>query len=96
MHITAYSFCNFKHICFYLNKIKPESRADQISHTLPTTRHRCNLDSMGLGAKPRRWAPLTQASIVKIWFFFWFWIRLFVLVLLIWKFLHRKDFTFYV
>jgi len=26
------------------------SRADQISHTLPTTRHRCNLDCMGLGA----------------------------------------------
>jgi len=30
-------------------------RADQISHTLPTTHHRCNLDCMGLGAKPRRW-----------------------------------------
>jgi len=24
---------------------------------LPTTRHRCNLDCVGLGAKPRRWAP---------------------------------------
>jgi len=23
--------------------------ADQISHTLPTTRHRCNLDCVGLG-----------------------------------------------
>jgi len=36
-----------------------KSRANQISHTLPTTRHRCNLDCVGLGAKPRRWAPLT-------------------------------------
>jgi len=36
-----------------------KSRANQISHTLPTTRHRCNLDRVGLGAKPRRWAPLT-------------------------------------
>jgi len=26
---------------------------------LPTTRHRCNLDCMGLGVKPRNWAPLT-------------------------------------
>jgi len=29
-----------------------KSRADQISHKLPTTRHRCNL-MCGLGAKPR-------------------------------------------
>jgi len=35
-------------------------RADQISHTLPTTRHRCNLDCVDLGAKLRRWAPLTR------------------------------------
>jgi len=35
-------------------------RADQISHALPTTRHRYNLDCVGLGAKPRRWAPLTR------------------------------------
>jgi len=35
-------------------------RADQISHTLPTTRHRCNLDSVSLGLKPWRWAPLTR------------------------------------
>jgi len=34
-------------------------RADQISHTLSTTRHRCNLGCVGLGAKSRRWAPLT-------------------------------------
>jgi len=27
---------------------------------LPTTRHRCNLDCVSLGAKPRRWAPLTR------------------------------------
>jgi len=27
---------------------------------LPTTRHHCNLDCMGLGAKQRRWAPLTR------------------------------------
>jgi len=27
-----------------------KSRADQISHTLPTTRHCCNLDCVGLGA----------------------------------------------
>jgi len=33
---------------------------DQISHMLPTTCHRCNLDCMGLGAKPQRWAPLTR------------------------------------
>jgi len=26
---------------------------------LPTTRHRCNLDCVGPGVKPRRWAPLT-------------------------------------
>jgi len=26
---------------------------------LPTTRHRYNLDCMGLDAKPRRWAPFT-------------------------------------
>jgi len=26
-----------------------KSRVDQISHTLPTTRHRCNLDCVGLG-----------------------------------------------
>jgi len=25
-----------------------KSRADQIYHTLPTTRHRCNLDCVGL------------------------------------------------
>jgi len=37
-----------------------KSRADQISHTLPTTRHRYKLDCMGLGAKPRRWASLTR------------------------------------
>jgi len=36
-----------------------KSRADQFSHTLPTTRHRCNFDCVGLGAKPRRWAPQT-------------------------------------
>jgi len=29
---------------------------------LPTTRHRCNLDCMGLGAKPRRWASLNRDS----------------------------------
>jgi len=28
---------------------------------LPTTRHRCNRDCVGLGAKPRRWTPLTRA-----------------------------------
>jgi len=28
-----------------------KSRADQISHTLPTTRHRCNRDCVGLDAK---------------------------------------------
>jgi len=27
---------------------------------LPMTRHCCNLDCVGLGAKPRRWAPLTR------------------------------------
>jgi len=27
---------------------------------LPTTRHRCKLDCMGLGTKPRRWIPLTR------------------------------------
>jgi len=27
---------------------------------LSTTRHRCNLDCVGLGAKPRRWTPLTR------------------------------------
>jgi len=32
----------------------------RISHTLPTTRHRCNLGCVGLGAKPRRWTPLTR------------------------------------
>jgi len=37
-----------------------KSRADQISHTLPAARHRCNLDCMGLGAKPWIWAPLTR------------------------------------
>jgi len=26
---------------------------------LPTPRHRCNLDCLGPGAKPRRWATLT-------------------------------------
>jgi len=36
------------------------SRADQISHTLSTTRHRCNLWSVGPGAKPRRWALVTR------------------------------------
>jgi len=30
-----------------------KSRADQTSHTLPTTRHRCSLRSLGPGAKPR-------------------------------------------
>jgi len=29
-------------------------------YTWPTTRHRCNLDCVDLGAKPRRWAPLTR------------------------------------
>jgi len=33
-----------------------KSRADQISPTLPSTRHRCK----GPSAKPRRWAPLTR------------------------------------
>jgi len=28
--------------------MKFKSRADQISHTLPTTRHRCNLDVWAL------------------------------------------------
>jgi len=37
-----------------------KSWADQISHTLPTTRHRCNLWSVGLGAKLRRLAALTR------------------------------------
>jgi len=27
---------------------------------LPTTRHRCILECMGLGVKPRRWAPLIR------------------------------------
>jgi len=27
---------------------------------LPTTRHRCNLVCVNLGAKSRRWAPLTR------------------------------------
>jgi len=27
---------------------------------LPTIRHHCNLDCVGLGAKPRKWAPLTH------------------------------------
>jgi len=27
---------------------------------LPTTRHHCNLDCVGLGLKPRRWSPLTR------------------------------------
>jgi len=29
---------------------------------LTTTRHRCNLDCVGLGAKSRRWASLTRDS----------------------------------
>jgi len=37
-----------------------KSPPDQISHTLPTTSHRCNLESAGRGANPRRWAPLTR------------------------------------
>jgi len=37
-----------------------KSQANHISHTLPTTRHGCNLDCMGLGTKPRRWAPFTR------------------------------------
>jgi len=37
-----------------------KSQADQISHTMPTIRHRCNLDCVGLNAKPWRWAPLTR------------------------------------
>jgi len=37
-----------------------KSRADQISHTLPTTRHRCNIECVGLGVKPRSWAPLIR------------------------------------
>jgi len=37
-----------------------KSQADQISHTLPTTRHRCNLDWVGIGAKPPKTAPLTR------------------------------------
>jgi len=37
-----------------------KSRADKISHALPAARHRCNLDNVSLGAKPRRWAPLTR------------------------------------
>jgi len=37
-----------------------KSWANQISHTLPTTRHRCNLNCVGPGAKPRRWASLTR------------------------------------
>jgi len=38
-----------------------KSRADQISHTLLTTRHRYNLDVfIGPGAKPPSWAPLTR------------------------------------
>jgi len=36
------------------------SRADQIYHTLPTTRHRCNLDCVGLSEKSQRWVPLTR------------------------------------
>jgi len=52
-----------------------KSWSDQISHTLSTTRHRCNLWSVGPGVKSQRWAPLTpgtryrEASITKIWFF---------------------------
>jgi len=37
-------------------------RANQISHTLPTTRHRCNLDVWAL-AQSRgdgQWVPLTR------------------------------------
>jgi len=37
-----------------------KSRANQIAHMLPTTRHHCNFDCMGLGTKLRRWAPLTH------------------------------------
>jgi len=41
-----------------------KSRADQIFHRLPTTRHRCNLDvlalaQLGVGLVGRSWAPLT-------------------------------------
>jgi len=36
------------------------SEPDQISYMLPTTRHRCNLWNVVLGAKSRRWAPLTR------------------------------------
>jgi len=52
-----------------------KSRADEISHILRTTRHRCNLDCVGLGAKPRDgYRSLVTperviASIIKIWFF---------------------------
>jgi len=38
---------------------KPQ--ADRISETLPTTRHRCNLEFVGLGAKPRRCAPAARS-----------------------------------
>jgi len=31
-----------------------KSRTNQISYTLPMTRHCCNLDYVGLGAKPQR------------------------------------------
>jgi len=37
-----------------------KSRADQISHTLPMIRHRCNFWSVVPGAKSRRRAPLTR------------------------------------
>jgi len=37
-----------------------KSRADQISHTLPMTRHCCNFDCVGLGAKPQRWIQFTR------------------------------------
>jgi len=38
-----------------------KSPADQISHKMPTTCHRCNLEVCpNSGAKLRRWAPLTR------------------------------------
>jgi len=37
-----------------------KSRADQISHGLPTIRHHCKLWSVVPGAKSRRWEPLTR------------------------------------
>jgi len=43
-----------------------KSRTDQISYTLPTTRHHYNLDCVGPGAKPQRWSPLIRDTLKGI------------------------------